>query len=66
MTARDFLENGLLWVEGVASLIDVANVNGPANLDGAGIRLLLANEHAKERRLAGSVGADDANNATRG
>src|SRR3546814_17211033 len=36
-----------------------------AHVDRAGIRLLLAGDHLEQRRLAGAVGADDADDRAR-
>ena len=43
----------------VATLVHVAQLDGVADLDRAGIRLLLAHDHAEERRLARAVRPDD-------
>jgi len=59
-TAGDFFENGLVTVETIAALVDIGELDGIANLDLARIRLLLADQHAEQRRLAGAVRADDA------
>ena len=53
----------LLAVERVARLIDIAELHRLADLDGAGVRLLLAGDHAEQRGLAGAVRADDADDA---
>ena len=53
----------LVAVEGVAVLIDVGRHDGLADAQLAGVGLLLADDHAEERRLAGAVGADDADDA---
>ena len=47
-------------VEAVARLVDVGDLDGRADLDFAGIRLFLAGDHAEQRRFAGAVRADDA------
>jgi hypothetical protein len=47
-------------VETVAALVDIGELDGIANLDLARIRLLLADQHAEQRRFAGAVRADDA------
>src|SRR3569623_3454840 len=59
----DFLPDGLLAVERVARLIDVTELHALADLDRAAVRLLLLGDHAEQRRLAGTVRADDADNA---
>ena len=50
-------------VQGVAVLVDVGEHDALAQLDGAGVGLLLADDHAEERGLAGAVGADHADDA---
>src|ERR1700722_1729565 len=59
----DFLPNVLFGVERVARLIDIAELHGFPDLDRARVRVLLAGDHAEQRRLAGAVGADDADDA---
>src|SRR5215472_14851688 len=59
----DLLPHGLVGPERVARLIDIAELHGFADAQGAAIGLLLADDHAEERRLAGAVGADDADDA---
>src|SRR5271166_736187 len=63
VAARDFLPHGLLVVERVARLVDIAELNRLADLDRTGIRLLLAGDHAEEGRLAGAVRPDHADDA---
>src|SRR5258708_10286621 len=63
VAAGDFLPYVFLAVERVARLIDIAKLNAFADLDRARVRLLLACDHAEQRRLAGAVGADDAHDA---
>lgn len=41
-------------------MVNVTEVNGVADADGAGIRLFLPGDHAEEGGFAGAVGADDA------
>ena len=60
MPAGDLLEHRLGGIEGIAALVDVADVDGGPDAEDAGIGLLLADEHPEERRLAGAVGPDDA------
>src|SRR6185312_3300958 len=55
LAARDLLPYVLLAVERVAGLIDIAEMHGLADLDRALIRLLLPDDHAEQRGLAGSV-----------
>ncbi len=47
----------------VARLVDIAELHRLADLDGAGVGLLLAGDHAEQRGLAGAVRADDADDA---
>ena len=61
--AGDFLPDVLLAVERVARLIDIAELHRLADLDGAGVGLLLAGDHAEQRGLAGAVRADHADDA---
>src|SRR6185437_14624498 len=61
--AGDFLPHGLLAVERVARLIDIAEMHGFADGDAAVIRLVLIGDHAEQRGLAGAVRADDADDA---
>ena len=56
--------DGLVRVERVAVLVDVAQLDRFADPHLAAVGLLLAHDHAKQRRLAGAVGADDADDAT--
>src|SRR5436190_3660661 len=58
--ARDVLPDGLVVLEVLAALLDERHLGGRADLDAAAVGLLLARDHAKERRLAGAVGSDDA------
>src|SRR5229473_2812744 len=64
--AGDFLKNGLAGVERVAILIDIGGQNRVADAQAARIRLLLADNHAEKRGLAGAVRADDAHNPALG
>src|SRR6185312_6137281 len=50
-------------IERIAALVDIAKLDRLADPDGTGIRLFLAGDHAEKRRLAGAVGADDADDA---
>ena len=50
-------------VEGVAALIDVADLHRLAQAKRARVRLLLPRDHAEQRGLAGAVGTDDADDA---
>ncbi len=55
----------MLRVQRVARLIDVAQLHRLAEPDAARVGLLLAGDHPEQRRLAGAVGADDADDAAR-
>ena len=61
--AGDLLPDVLLVVQVVAALVDVAELDGVAELDRAGVRLLLAGDHLEQGRLAGAVRADHADDA---
>ena len=63
LAVRDLLPDGLLAVERVAALVDVRELDGVADAQRAGVGLLLAGDHAEQRRLAGAVGADHADDA---
>ncbi len=54
----DFVEHRLLAIECIAALVDVRNLHRIAELERAGIGLLLAHQDAKHRGLARTVGAD--------
>ena len=60
VAAGDLLEDGLVALEVVAALVDVAELHGVADDDAPAVGRLLADDHPEQRRLAGSVGADDA------
>ena len=53
-------------VQGVAVLIDVGRHDRVADAQLAAVGLLLADDHPEQRRLAGAVGADDADDAAAG
>src|SRR6266567_3020608 len=63
LPARDFLPDVLLAVERVAGLIDIAEMDRLADLDRALVRFFLPDDHAEQRRLAGAVRADHADDA---
>ena len=65
VAAGDFLVDGFVGGQGVAALVDVAQLDRRADLQLALVGLLLAHDHAEQRRLAGAVGADDADDAAR-
>jgi hypothetical protein len=53
----------LLRVDAAAVLVDVAELDRLADLDLAGVRLLEPDDRLEQRRLAGAVRADDADDA---
>ena len=61
--AGDLLVHRRIGVERVARLVDVAHLHRVADGDRAAVRLLLARQHPEQRRLAGTVRADDADDA---
>src|ERR1017187_7018922 len=61
--AGDFLVGGLVRIEGLARLVDVRRLHRLADDQLAAIGLLLADDHAEERGLAGAVRTDHADNA---
>ena len=56
----DLLPDGLVGIERVARLVDVGELDGVAERERAAVGLLLADDHLEQRRLAGAVGADHA------
>ena len=60
VAAGDLLPDGARRVEVGARLVDVGELDRVADAERAGVRLLLAGDHAEERRLAGAVRADHA------
>ncbi|MCY1214074.1 hypothetical protein D9M72_258780 [compost metagenome] len=63
--ARDLFEHRLGAVQRIAALVDERHLHGRPDLDLAAVRLFLAREHLEERRLAGAVRADDADDGAR-
>src|SRR5438067_1793488 len=63
VAAGDLLEYRLVRIERLAALIDVADLHRLADLQRPLVRLLLRGDHPEERRLAGAVRADDADDA---
>src|SRR5207253_790833 len=61
--ARDLLPDGVAGPKRVATLVDVSELDGLAEADGAGVGLLLTGDQLEQGRLAGAVGADDADDA---
>src|SRR3954470_21216283 len=59
-TAADVFEDALVRRELVAELVDVRELHGLADGDLAAIGLFRSGDHAKQRRLAGAIRADDA------
>src|SRR5262249_29648009 len=55
----------LLAVERIARLIDIAELDRLADLDGALVGFFLPRDHAEQRGLAGAVRADHADDAAR-
>ena len=65
LAAGNLLPHVLLAVETIARLVDVAEMHRLADLDRAGIGLVLPGDHPEQRGLAGAVGANHPDNATR-
>ncbi len=66
MAVGDFLPDRLVVDRGVSrALVDIAELHRLADLERAAIGLVLAGDHAEQRRLAGAVRADDADDAAR-
>src|SRR5262249_36572337 len=63
VAAGDFLPDALVGVERLAALIDVADLHRVANPERAGVGLLLSGDHPEQRRLAGAVWTDNADDA---
>src|SRR5690606_22698516 len=63
LAVGDLLPDGLVRVERVARLVDVGELHRLADAQRARVRLLLADDHAEQRRLAGAVRADHADDA---
>src|ERR1700733_13553218 len=61
--AGNFLPHVFLAVERTARLVDIAEMHRFRDFDGAAVRFLRAGDHAEQRRLAGAVRPDDADNA---
>ena len=59
----DLVEHGLVRIERVAALIDIADLHRLAEPQRAGVGLLLTGDQPEQRRLAGAVRADDADDA---
>src|SRR5207237_6254671 len=63
LAAGDLLPHALVRTERVAALIDVARLHGLAETQRPRIRLLLPRDHPEQRRLAGAVRSDHADDA---
>ena len=63
VAAGDLLAHGLVRVERLAALVDVADLHRLADPQRARVRLLLSGDHPEQRRLAGAVRADHADDA---
>src|SRR5262249_15976003 len=63
LPARNFLPDVLLAVERIAGLVDIAEMDRLADLDRALVRFFLPDDHAEQRRFAGAVRADHADDA---
>ena len=63
LAAADFLPHGLGGIEGVPRLVHIAQHHGLAHAQGAAVGPFGAGDHAQQGRLAGAVGADDADDA---
>src|SRR5688572_33404546 len=61
--ARDLLPHALVRAEGVAALIDVSELHRLAQAQRAAIGLLLSGHHPEQRRLAGAIRPDHADDA---
>src|SRR6185369_16037037 len=59
----DLVVDRAVGVEGVAALVDVAELDGLADLELALVGLLEAHDHAEQGGLARAVGADHAHDA---
>src|SRR6185369_3670286 len=61
--AGNLFPHALVRVERVAALIDVAELHRLAEPQRSAVGLLLSRDHPEQRRLARTVGADDADDA---
>src|SRR5205085_9140529 len=62
---RNLLPDIVLVVEMVAALVDITEVHGVADVDGAAVGLLDAGDDLEQGRFAGAVRADHADDAAR-
>ena len=65
LAAGDLLPHGALRVEARARLVDIAELHGVADPQLARVGRLLAGDHPEQRRLAGAVRADHADDPGR-
>src|SRR4029079_11225972 len=65
LAARDRLPGGLVVRQRLARLVDDGELDGVADDDFTGIGLFAAGDQPEERRLAGPVRADDADDGAR-
>ena len=63
LAAGDLFPDALVRRQRVAALVDVAELHRLAEPQRAGVRLFRAGDHPEQRRLAGAVRADDADDA---
>src|SRR5207342_2898909 len=63
--AGHFLPDVLVALELFARLVDIGHFHGVADVHFAAVRLELAGDHLEQGRLAGAVGADDADDRAR-
>src|SRR5215210_7413705 len=63
VAAGDLLIERLAGLQRVARLVDIAELHRLADADLAAIRLVLAGDHAEQRRLAGPVRPDHPDDA---
>src|ERR1700733_2256569 len=61
----DLLPDALVAVQAIARLVHIAKLDRVADPQRATIRRLQPRDHAEQRRLAGAVRADDADDAAR-
>jgi hypothetical protein len=65
LAVADLLPHRLLAVQCLAALVDVAQFDRLSDFQFTAVRFFLADDHAKERRLARAVGADNADDGPR-
>ena len=62
----DLVEDRRIRVQRIAGLLDLGELHRRADRQSPGVRLVLADDHAEQRRLAGAVGPDHPDDAARG